>query len=77
MGLVDLQPDPIPARVRLQWTTPDGVRHNRLVEVAARIADIAAFTGVIWIEFVDVSDDGFRVVVVPGLPNPSVANEKF
>ena len=56
------EPDPIPERVRLSWMTPDRIVHNRDVAVASKVDDIKHFTGTIWIKFVDLTDDGFRVL---------------
>jgi hypothetical protein len=64
MGACSFQPGPIPARVHLEWTTPDGVKHAHLVEVASKIDDVKTFSGVIWFKFVDFSDAGYRVVVI-------------
>jgi hypothetical protein len=61
---VAFQPGPIPATVHLEWTTPDGVKHSHLVEVASKIADPKKFHGVIWFKFVDFTDSGYRVVVI-------------
>jgi hypothetical protein len=61
---VAFQPDPVPATVHLEWTTPDGVKHSHLVEVASKIADPKRFHGVIWFKFVDFTDSGYRVVVI-------------
>ena len=44
-------PDPIPAKATVSWETPDGKRHNRPVEVAAKVADLDHFTGTFWLKF--------------------------
>jgi hypothetical protein len=31
------QPDPIPSKVTLNWTTADGIRHEKVVDVATRV----------------------------------------
>jgi len=74
IGATDaFEPDPIPDRVTLSWTTPDGIAHKRDVAVASKVDNINHFTGTIWIKFVDLTDDGFRVIPMTKAETDSLA----
>jgi hypothetical protein len=59
-----LQPDPIPKSATLQWKTPDGVFHRHEVEITSKVQGGDRFTGTIWVEFFDLTDNGCRVMAI-------------
>ena len=57
-----INPDPIPDKTNLSWTTPDGIQHHKVVQVASKLKDPRTFDGVIWLEIYGVGDNDFRLV---------------
>ena len=57
-----INPDPIPDKTNLWWTTPDGIDHHKVIEVASKIKDARTFDGTVWLEIFGVGDEDFRLV---------------
>lgn len=70
-----VQPDPIPEKTDLTWTTPDGVTHHSVVWVSSKVRDTRTFDGTIWLEVYGFGDNDLRVV--PLTHAETLANAKF